>query len=158
MHMPHCQERSLYLYLCKHQSRLKPRPFRSILVVLASSHTAQLLARRIHRRGHRISLFWSVLRRQYNFYCGHGVQSQSRPQRYHACPSHAARPNWTRQPHCRGVYSRSTSIHVVALHSKYKNPIYCLCELVHEFTRCFQGRAKQAVAQILQICRGLEDE
>lgn len=153
MHMPDCHEGSLYFYLCKRQSLPKLRQFRSIVVELASSHTAQLLTRGIHRHGHRVSLFWSVLRRQYSFCCGHGIQSQSRPQQHHACPSHAAHPNRTWPPHCSGVYARSTSIHMVALHGDHKDLIHCLCELVHEFTCCFcfWGCAKQA--QVLQIAQ-----
>jgi hypothetical protein len=53
---------------------------------------------------------WSVLRRQHDFYRGHGVQSQSGPQRHHACTSHAARTNRTRQLHGSGVYASNASI------------------------------------------------
>src|ERR1700692_2677953 len=56
------------------------------------------------RRDIDVSSVWSVLRRQHDFYRGHGGQSQSRPQRHHACPPHPARPNRTRRLHGSGVY------------------------------------------------------
>lgn len=160
MHMPDCHEGSLYFYLCKRQSLPKLRQFRSIVVELASSHTAQLLTRGIHRHGHRVSLFWSVLRRQYSFCCGHGIQSQSRPQQHHACPFHAAHPNRTWPPHCSGVYARSTSIHMVALHGDHK-------DLIHYVSLSMSSLAAFAFGAVLskhkyykshRYGRGVEDE
>jgi hypothetical protein len=94
---------------------------------------------------------WSFLHCQLVFHCRNGVQSQSRPQRYHECPSHPTRADRTPQPHCSRVHPCRPGIYVVANCISCEDPNDRIRKLVLELASSIRGCTRQAVDRVLQV-------